>query len=101
MQVHKNHNSVKNILVYGATVFKMLPDFDDAACHNAGIDPDDFFPTARKTNSNNKLAKKVCINCTAKVQCLEFALENKEIHGIWGGLTAYERDKLMGRRTHA
>lgn len=39
-------------------------------------------------------AKNICYKCPVREQCLKWALENKEIWGIWGG-----RDELEIRRT--
>jgi len=36
-------------------------------------------------------AKKVCTMCIVRNQCLEYAVNNKEEYGVWGGLTARER----------
>jgi len=38
-------------------------------------------------------AKRVCISCPARLQCLEYALKNGEM-GIWGGTTENERRKI-------
>lgn len=35
-------------------------------------------------------AKTICGACPVKNQCLEWALNNKEIWGVWGGLDEYE-----------
>ncbi len=39
-------------------------------------------------------AKAMCRDCPVREQCLEYALDNDERHGIWGGLTTKERRKL-------
>ena len=36
-------------------------------------------------------AKAICKGCVALIACREYALENKEKEGIWGGMTARER----------
>ena len=43
-------------------------------------------------------AKALCAACPVRAECLEFALETGQVHGIWGGLTAQER--LIGKGTH-
>lgn len=35
-----------------------------------------------------------CFACPVREECLQFALENDEGYGVWGGLTPYERDQL-------
>lgn len=44
-------------------------------------------------------AKRVCGRCPVREQCLQYALESGERHGIWGGLSEDERSLL--RRTRA
>lgn len=39
-------------------------------------------------------AKNVCGSCPVRAQCLEYALDNDERYGIWGGMTSKERRKL-------
>lgn len=42
-----------------------------------------------------KTAKAICSTCAVKKQCLDYALANHEIHGIWGGLTEAERRQIF------
>lgn len=42
-------------------------------------------------------AKRVCAVCPVKAACLEHALQAGEAYGIWGGLTAAEREVLSAR----
>ncbi len=45
-------------------------------------------------------AKAVCGRCLVQTECLEFALEDQTLDGIWGGTTRSERHKLRtGRPT--
>jgi len=41
----------------------------------------------------------MCLRCPIKEQCLDYALEAKEMSGIWGGLTYRERLELK-QKTH-
>lgn len=61
----------------------------EALCSRS--DPDAFFP---ETGDSTRLAKQVCGQCEIKAECLEFALQADERHGIWGGLTPRERARL-------
>lgn len=65
---------------------------DNAACTE--VAPDLFFADATDL-VNTKLAKKVCVECPVKDQCLQYALENRMEFGVWGGLTVLERRSLL------
>lgn len=54
-------------------------------------DPDLFFP---ERGSPGDSAKRVCVECDVRLECLEYALANGERYGIWGGLTERERTRL-------
>lgn len=40
-------------------------------------------------------AKKICASCPVRRDCLSYALKYRENVGIWGGLTARERRRLI------
>lgn len=60
----------------------------------AQTDPEAFFP---EKGGSTREAKKVCVGCEVKAECLEYALANDERFGIWGGLSERERRKLKKR----
>ncbi len=60
----------------------------------AQTDPEAFFP--EKANQT-RLVKKVCSGCEVRAQCLDYALDNDEQFGIWGGLTELERRGIKKR----
>ena len=60
----------------------------------AQTDPEAFFP---EKGGSTREAKKVCLTCDVRVECLEYALANDERFGIWGGLSERERRKLKKR----
>ena len=62
---------------------------DDALC--AQVDPAEFFPD--KGNSVFT-AKRICTACTVREDCLDYALDNNELHGVWGGMSVRERRRL-------
>ena len=64
----------------------------DALC--AQTDPEAFFP---EKGGSTRDAKKICASCEVRSQCLEYALQNDERFGIWGGLSERERRKLRRR----
>jgi WhiB family redox-sensing transcriptional regulator len=63
-----------------------------------GADPNMFFP---ERGESVKEAKAVCARCPVRAECLEYALENHEVVGIWGGLSARERRQLSRTRREA
>jgi WhiB family redox-sensing transcriptional regulator len=63
------------------------PEWQDLALC-AETDPEAFFP---EKGGSVREAKKVCRKCEVRAQCLEYALENDERFGIWGGLSERER----------
>lgn len=61
----------------------------DALC--AQTDPEAFFP---EKGGSTRDAKQICLSCEVRAECLEYALQNDERFGIWGGLSERERRKL-------
>jgi len=43
-------------------------------------------------------ARKVCADCPVKSACLEYALEHRIEHGVWGGASERERRRILKRR---
>ncbi len=62
---------------------------DQALC--AQTDPEAFFP---EKGGSTREAKRICLGCEVKAECLEYALHNDERFGIWGGLSERERRRL-------
>ena len=56
------------------------------------IDPHIFYP---ETAEEAAAAKRVCFSCDVREQCLRYALENDEWHGIWGGKTVSQRKSIL------
>lgn len=42
-----------------------------------------------------KSAKNICAKCPVQLECLEYALENGEILGVWGGKSPPERKTMF------
>ncbi len=57
----------------------------------AQTDPEAFFP---EKGGSTREAKRVCLTCDVRGECLEYALSNDERFGIWGGLSERERRKV-------
>ena len=64
----------------------------DALCSQT--DPEAFFP---EKGGSTRDAKRICSTCDVRSECLEYALQNDERFGIWGGLSERERRKLKRR----
>lgn len=67
--------------------------YADALC--AQTDPDSFFIDK---GGSPLPAKRICSRCDVKAECLEYALDTRQPHGIWGGKTVRERKRLLRRR---
>ncbi|RKS71429.1 WhiB family redox-sensing transcriptional regulator [Motilibacter peucedani] len=84
----------------GADVIELLPDAveeelrwqERALC--AQTDPEAFFP---EKGGSTREAKRVCLGCDVRAECLEYALAQDERFGIWGGLSERERRRLRKR----
>lgn len=63
-----------------------------------GMDPDLMFPLSDKDVDKGKA---VCVGCPVSQECLEFALTNGEKHGIWGGYSEKEIDRIRRIRRKA
>jgi WhiB family redox-sensing transcriptional regulator len=60
----------------------------------AQTDPESFFP---EKGGSTREAKRICVGCEVKPECLTYALANDERFGIWGGLSERERRRLKRR----
>ena len=60
----------------------------------AQTDPEAFFP---EKGGSTREAKRVCLSCDVRCECLEYALGHDERFGIWGGLSERERRRLKRR----
>ncbi|GAA3797369.1 WhiB family transcriptional regulator [Streptomyces chiangmaiensis] len=69
---------------------------DDAACR--GEDPELFFPISSSGLGSAQIdaAKAVCLRCSVRAQCLDWALGSR-VEGIWGGTTERERRAMLRR----
>jgi WhiB family transcriptional regulator, redox-sensing transcriptional regulator len=65
---------------------------EEALCAQTGADF--FFP---EPGSSVREAKRICGLCPIRSACLEYALDNDERFGVWGGLS--EKERLELRRT--
>lgn len=72
-----------------------------AACREPGIDAELFFPGQGDAGAAD--AKAVCRRCRLQRTCFAYAMDREaqlgdaHRHGIWGGTSAKERERL-GKR---
>lgn len=59
--------------------------FSQAACR--GLSSDIFYVETGKPTDE---AQAICERCPVQEQCLDYALEHNEQHGVWGGFTPRE-----------
>jgi WhiB family redox-sensing transcriptional regulator len=72
--------------------------WDLAACQTA--DPELFFPVTERGPGVNQVlqAKAMCARCGVRLQCLDYAMATRQVHGVWGGTTESERLPKLARR---
>jgi WhiB family redox-sensing transcriptional regulator len=54
-----------------------------------------FFPTA---GAGVAVARKVCAKCPVRAECLEYAIQEGVTHGVWGGASDRERQRIRATR---
>ena len=66
-------------------------------------DPELFFPIGTTGPALMQIedAKTVCRRCEVQEQCLNWAIENGQDAGVWGGMSEDERRALKRRRARA
>lgn len=64
-----------------------------AACTTA--EPRLFFPAPGRPGTE---AKRICADCPVVQQCADMAIADHGLDGVWGGLTAFERDQIRKRK---
>jgi len=63
-----------------------------------------FFPPPQFERKHERAeremrAKAICSTCSVASDCLDYALEIREPHGIWGGLNENERRVILEARS--
>ena len=59
------------------------------------VAPAVFFPS---DGLGVQAAQRICDGCPVAESCLEYALENRIDHGVWGGCSERERRRILRRR---
>jgi WhiB family redox-sensing transcriptional regulator len=68
----------------------------DAACRGRGVDA--FFDD---DPARVDAARGICADCPVRAQCLEFALADRSLTGIWAGTDDGERRRIRRERRRA
>ena len=63
--------------------------------------PELFFPIGNTGPALAQIerAKQVCARCEVREQCLAWALEAGQDHGVWGGMSEEERRAIKRRKS--
>lgn len=76
------------------------PEEMGAAC--AGMSRDSFYPfygnaseTTTQREVRERRARAICQVCVIREECLDTALANQELYGIWGGMNEVERRRMI------
>ena len=59
------------------------------------VPPSTFFPS---DGAGVEAARRICASCPVQGPCLEYALEHRIDHGVWGGCSERERRRILKRR---
>ena len=62
------------------------------------VDPDLFFPEDYTNRVTVLEAKAVCQSCPLTTECLQYAMSDSSLDGIWGGTTPQDRKNLRRRK---
>jgi WhiB family redox-sensing transcriptional regulator len=63
----------------------------------AEVDGDIWFPEQGSDHRIINIAKGICGRCTHQFECTEWGIHNERF-GIWGGLTAADREIVRRKR---
>ncbi len=75
------------------------PWMGNALCTEIGGDL--FFSENKGDTAGLRDAKRICQLCPVQIDCLQFAMDNNEAFGIWGGLSTRERRRIQRGLTPA
>ncbi len=72
---------------------------EHGSCRNPSHDPDWWWPErSDPEDDNTQLALNICGYCPVRDLCLDYAIQHKESHGIWGGLMPAGRAAIAAQR---
>ncbi|MDR8409315.1 WhiB family transcriptional regulator [Nonomuraea sp. 3-1Str] len=66
-----------------------------AACQ--AMDPELFFPITMEGPGREQVeqAKSVCRGCPVRQPCLDYAIDTRQVNGVWGGTDPDQRRSLI------
>ncbi|MEV0202431.1 WhiB family transcriptional regulator [Nonomuraea sp. NPDC050691] len=66
-----------------------------AACQ--AMDPELFFPISTEGPGREQVeqAKAVCRGCPVRQPCLDYAIDTRQLNGVWGGTDPDQRRSLI------
>jgi WhiB family redox-sensing transcriptional regulator len=68
-----------------------------ASCKDPNFDPNWWWPE-KSDDPLAPVAMAICRSCKVRDLCLDYAIQHKEQHGIWGGLMPSSRNAIAGQR---
>lgn len=71
-----------------------MPRFDASAICTQ-VDPETWFPPK---GGDPRPAKLLCQGCPWLAECLQYALARPELHGVWGGTSERDRNRIRRER---
>ena len=85
-----------NVIRHYGNLLAAIQEHGDPICRTT--DPEVWFPEQGDGSKGSvRQAKKWCKECPVQMECLAYAVANREAFGIWGGLTVEERSKMNSR----
>ncbi len=80
-----------------AQALRELTWMDDAACADHP-EPDLWFP---ERGGTTKAAKAICATCPVRAECLQYALDDPDVEGVWGGTSTKDRKQIRRLKNSA
>ena len=68
------------------------------SCRSPQYSADWWWPEHTDPDDAASVAISICRYCPVRLSCLQYALEHREVHGIWGGLMPHQRAAMAAQR---
>lgn len=78
-------------VAYGLDSYRNDDWRDAALCRQ--VDPETFFPVGHSGPAleQEETAKRICLPCPVRSECLKYAVDNEITDGVWGGVGELDR----------